>query len=158
LIALLDACAIIYQVEAAAPFHARLAALLGSARASHPDLELAVSRLSWIECRALRERQTEALARYDAFRRGRPSIVEITAEIVDVATAVTRRIRAQDARRSPGPALTAARDAVRHQRPGFHAHSGPRRAADLSRTARRQPRAQALRRRSGARRSTFVRA
>jgi predicted nucleic acid-binding protein len=91
LIALLDACAIIYQVEAAAPFHARLAALLGTARASHPDLELAVSRLSWIECRTkpLREREAEVLARYDAFLGAADlTIVEITAEIVDVATAV----------------------------------------------------------------------
>jgi predicted nucleic acid-binding protein len=91
LIAVLDACAIIYQVEAAAPFHARLAALLGTARASHPGLELAVSRLSWIECRTkpLREREAEVLARYDAFLGAADlTIVEITAEIVDVATAV----------------------------------------------------------------------
>ncbi|HET9041888.1 MAG TPA: PIN domain-containing protein [Burkholderiales bacterium] len=91
MIALLDACAIIYQIEAAVPFHARLASLLGTVRASQPDLQLAVSRLSWIECRAkpLRDRQAEVLARYDAFLGAADlMIVEITAEIVDIATAV----------------------------------------------------------------------
>jgi predicted nucleic acid-binding protein len=107
LIALLDACAIIYQVEAAAPFHARLAALLGTVRAAHPDLRLAVSRLSWIECRAkpLRERQAEILARYDSFLGAADlSVVEITAEIVDVATAV----RAEYGLRTPDAIQAAA--------------------------------------------------
>ncbi|MFO1361713.1 MAG: PIN domain-containing protein [Burkholderiales bacterium] len=100
MIALLDACAIIYQVEGVAPFQARLAALLGTLRAAHPGLGLAVSRLSWIECRTkpLRERQPHILARYDNFLNAADlAVVEITAEIVDVATA----LRAEHGLRTP---------------------------------------------------------
>jgi predicted nucleic acid-binding protein len=100
LIALLDACAIIYQVEAVAPFQARLAALLAALRGAHPDLGLAISRLSWIECRTkpLRERQPDILARYDTFLGASDLlVVEITAEIIDIATA----IRAEHGLRTP---------------------------------------------------------
>jgi predicted nucleic acid-binding protein len=100
LIALLDACAIIYQVEAVAPFQTRLAELLGTLRAGHPELGLAVSRLSWIECRTkpLRERQPDILARYDTFLSAVDLlVVEITAEIIDIATA----LRAEHGLRTP---------------------------------------------------------
>lgn len=91
MIALLDACAVIYQVEAVAPFQARLAECLAALRAAHPDLALAVSRMSWIECRAkpLREREREVLARYDAFLGASDLIaVDLTAELIDIATAL----------------------------------------------------------------------
>lgn len=100
MIALLDACAVIYQVEAVAPFQAHLAAVLGELRAAHPDLGLAVSRLSWIECRTkpLRERQPAVLARYDAFLGASDLlVVELTAEVIDVATA----LRAEYGLRTP---------------------------------------------------------
>jgi predicted nucleic acid-binding protein len=100
LIALLDACAVIYQVEAVAPFQARLAALLDALRTAHPGLVVAVSRLSWIECRTkpLRERQAEVLARYDAFLGASDLlVVELTAEVIDVATA----LRAEYGLRTP---------------------------------------------------------
>lgn len=100
MIVLLDACAIIYQVEGVAPFQARLAALLGALRTAEPDLRLAVSRLSWIECRTkpLRERQSAVLERYDAFLGAADLVVvEITAEIIDIATA----LRADHGLRTP---------------------------------------------------------
>lgn len=100
MIAFLDACAIIYQVEAVAPFQSRLASLLAALRAAEPTLGLAVSRLSWIECRAkpLRERQAELLARYDTFL-GADNlvVVELTADVVDFATA----LRAQHGLKTP---------------------------------------------------------
>jgi predicted nucleic acid-binding protein len=89
LIAFLDACAIIYQVEAVTPYQQRLAVLLRGVRTEHPDLELAVSRLSWIECRAkpLRDRQTEVLRRYDTFLAADDLVVvELLPSVIDAAT------------------------------------------------------------------------
>jgi predicted nucleic acid-binding protein len=100
LTAFLDACAILYQVEAVAPYHARLAALLGGLRQSEPGLAVAASRLSLLECRAqpLRARHADLLARYDAFLGADGLlIVEITAEVVDFATA----LRAESGLKTP---------------------------------------------------------
>lgn len=94
--AFLDACAIIYQVEAVAPYQARLAALLAALRRSEPGLVLVASRLSRIECRSkpLHERHAELLGRYDAFLGADGLlIVEITADVVDLATAIRAEFR-----------------------------------------------------------------
>jgi predicted nucleic acid-binding protein len=107
LIAFLDACAIIYQVEAVAPYHERFASLLGRWKAEEPALALAVSRLSWIECRTkpLRERQAELLARYDAFLGADDLIVvELSADVVDIATS----LRAEHGLRTPDALQAAA--------------------------------------------------
>ena len=100
--AFLDACAITYQVEGVAPYQARLATLLSALREAEPGLVLAVSRLSWIACRAkpLHERQSDVLARYDAFLGADGLlVVEITADVVDVATGMRAeyRLRTPDA-------------------------------------------------------------
>lgn len=107
MIAFLDACAIIYQVEAIAPYQERLASLLTGLRAADPALEIAVSRLSWIECRAklLRDRAAEVLARYDTFLTAdNLLVVEITPDVVDLATA----IRAEHGLRTPDSLQAAA--------------------------------------------------
>jgi predicted nucleic acid-binding protein len=96
LTAFLDACAIIDQVEAVPPFQARLAALLGALRGADPGLALAVSRLSWIECRSkpLQERVPDVLARYDAFLDADGLVViELTADLIDLATGMRAEYR-----------------------------------------------------------------
>ena len=46
----LDACIIIYWVECAQPFHAKLLAQLASIAEQHPKHLLTISRLSLLEC------------------------------------------------------------------------------------------------------------
>ncbi|HEY5997942.1 MAG TPA: PIN domain-containing protein [bacterium] len=96
----LDACVIIYQVEAAEPFYSRLARAVTSVRQAHGRLSWAVSRLSLMEClvRPLREHDTATLARYEEFFAARDlEIVELTPRVVDTAT----RLRASYGTRTP---------------------------------------------------------
>jgi predicted nucleic acid-binding protein len=95
----LDACAIIYRVEAIAPFHLRFDALLRDiAGAGEP--RLAVSRLSLLECRTkpLREGDAGLLACYDRFFDSAGlTIVELSPKVIDLAT----QIRAHFMLRTP---------------------------------------------------------
>jgi predicted nucleic acid-binding protein len=90
-IAFLDASAIIYLLEGAEPFAGRVRAELGHATQRHRSLGLAVSRLSWLECRVgpARARDAAALAAYDAFF-GRPDLgwIELSRTVVELATAI----------------------------------------------------------------------
>ena len=73
MIAFLDASALIYAVEGtpawAEALKQQLRQLAMADQASAGGLQLAISRLSWLECRVgpLRRRDGEALARFDAF-------------------------------------------------------------------------------------------
>jgi predicted nucleic acid-binding protein len=89
----LDACCIIYLVEAASPFHATIVSRLLRHQADAAS-RLITSRLSWLECRIrpLKDNDHKLLAAYDQlFAAKRMLIVEITAEVV--ANAATLRAR-----------------------------------------------------------------
>jgi len=99
-IAFLDANALIYLVEGAEPFAAKIKFALAQAAASHPNLGAAVSRLTWLECRIrpMRSGDHAVLAQYDAFF-ARPDLVwvELTRDVVELAT----EIRARHGLRTP---------------------------------------------------------
>jgi predicted nucleic acid-binding protein len=92
-IAFLDASAVIYAVEGEAVWaeavKRQLRQLAATAHASGGVLRLAVSRLSWLECRVgpLRRRDPTALERFEGFF-SRPDLqwVELTAAVVEQAT------------------------------------------------------------------------
>lgn len=89
----LDACSIIYLVEAESPFHAVVVRRLLEHQ-TDPASRLLTSRLSCLErrIRPVRDKDRSLLAAYDKlFGANRMLIVEITAEIV--ATATTLRAR-----------------------------------------------------------------
>ena len=96
MIAFLDASALIYPVEGqpawAEALKQQLRRLADEAAAD--GLQLAMSRLSWLECRVgpLRRRDLQALARFDAFFQ-RPDLewVELNSAVVEQAT----RLRAE---------------------------------------------------------------
>jgi len=90
-IAFLDASALIYLVEGAEPFASRTRVELARLAKRHRTLPVAVSRLSWLECRVqpARDNDLEALAAFDAFF-ARPDLtwLELTQEVVELATAI----------------------------------------------------------------------
>ena len=93
MIAFLDANAVIYAVEGtplwAEALKRQLRQLASADEASAGGLQLAISRLSWLECRVgpLRRRDAFALARFDAFFL-HPDLmwVEISGSVVEQAT------------------------------------------------------------------------
>ena len=104
MIAFLDASAVIYAVEGSAAWAEalkhQLRQLARSEEASMGGLQLAVSRLSWLECRVgpLRRRDAEALARFDTFFL-HPDLewVELSPAVVEQAT----HLRAEHNLRTP---------------------------------------------------------
>lgn len=102
MIAFLDASALIYMIEGAQPFANAAKAQLAELARVHPDLRLAVSRLTWLECRIrpMRENNGPVLARYDELF-DRPDLiwVELTRDVVELAAAVRVRhgLRTPDA-------------------------------------------------------------
>jgi len=103
-IAFLDASAVIYAVEGtpawAMALKQQLRQLAGSEQAFAEGLQLAISRLSWLECRVgpLRRRDAVALARFDAFFL-HPDLmwVELSGAVVEQATL----LRAEHTLRTP---------------------------------------------------------
>lgn len=96
----LDACVVIYWIEAADPFHSRLMTRLKELRKRAPEATFAVSRLSWIEClvKPLRDSDDDLVAEYRAFfRAGQLRVVELTADVVEHAAS----LRAQSAIKTP---------------------------------------------------------
>ncbi len=91
MIAFLDACAIIYRVEAVEPYLSKLKRSLVRLHGEGAPPAIAVSRLSLIECRVkpLRDRDQVTLGLYRAFFSA-PGlhIVELGPEIVDRATII----------------------------------------------------------------------
>ena len=104
MIAFLDASAVIYAVEGTAEWaeavKQQLRQLADSAEPSAGGLQLAISRLSWLECRIgpLRRRDADALARLEAFFL-HPDLewVELSAAVVEKAT----HLRAEHNLRTP---------------------------------------------------------
>lgn len=103
-IAFLDASAVIYAVEGteawAEALKQQLRQLAKAADTSAGGLQLAISRLSWLECRLgpLRRRDAEALSRFDAFFL-HPDLewVELSRAVVEQAT----QLRAEHNLRTP---------------------------------------------------------
>ena len=91
MIVFLDASALIYLIEGSQPFAGRARAELARLTRKHGDLEIAVSRLAWLECRVrpARDNDLQTLVFYDAFFE-RPDLqwVELTREVVELATAI----------------------------------------------------------------------
>lgn len=87
MILFLDACALIYRFEGAPRFRSAVTALIAQLTAGQTVVELAVSRLSVLECRVkpLREGNSALLKRYDDFFAA-VHIVELSATVVDLAT------------------------------------------------------------------------
>ena len=102
MIVFLDANAVIYLIEAAQPFANNVRDQLTTLAAEHPQLTLALSRLSWLECRVgpLKRNDQETLARYDSFF-CQPDLVwvELSREVVEKATLLRSRygLRTPDA-------------------------------------------------------------
>jgi predicted nucleic acid-binding protein len=96
----LDACAIIYRIEAVAPFDRRFTGFIEQLATEGKYGPLIISRLSFLECRIkpLRDADQELLARYDGFFRAKDLlVVELTKEVVEQAT----RLRARHGLRTP---------------------------------------------------------
>jgi predicted nucleic acid-binding protein len=88
----LDACALIYRFEGAAPFRTAAMDLITQLTAQQASGELAVSRLSVLECRVkpLREGNAALLKRYDDFFAA-VHILELSSAVVDAATHLRAR-------------------------------------------------------------------
>jgi len=83
----LDACALIYRFEGSAAFRTAAIDLITQLTQGQPVPELAVSRLSLLECRVkpLREGNTDLLKQYDNFFAA-IQVVELSAAVVELAT------------------------------------------------------------------------
>ena len=102
MIAFLDASALIYLIEGKEPFSGKVRKELSALAKRHPDLGLAVSRLTWLECRVgpMKTNDSEALALFDAFF-ARPDLtwIELSRDVIELAAAVRvrHRLRTPDA-------------------------------------------------------------
>lgn len=94
MIAFFDASALIYLIEGSEPFVGRVRSQLAVLSQAHPDVEAAVSRLSWLECRVgpMKHDNAAALALFDAFF-ARPDLVwvELNRDVVELATVIRVR-------------------------------------------------------------------
>lgn len=91
MIAFFDASALIYLIEGAEPFAAKVRKELAAAARKHPDLAAAMSRLSWLECRVgpMKGNDSATLAAFDAFFARTDLVwVELTRDVVELATAI----------------------------------------------------------------------
>lgn len=88
----LDACTLIYRFEGSVPFRTAAINLVTQLTGQQASVELAVSRLSVLECRVkpLREGNAALLKRYDDFFAA-VHIVELSAPVVDAATHLRAR-------------------------------------------------------------------
>lgn len=89
----LDACSIIYLIEAASPFHGVVASRL-LLQQSDPAADLVTSRLARLECRTkpLREGDVSLLAAYERFFAARRLVLgELTQAVIERATELRAR-------------------------------------------------------------------
>ncbi len=99
----LDACIVIYWVEASEPFYSTLLSKLEHINKEYPHHTLAVSRLSLLEClvKPLQEKNEKMLGIYKKFfELPGLSMIEINAQVVDIATtlrAYHKKLRTPDA-------------------------------------------------------------
>ena len=89
--AFFDTSALIYLIEGKEPFAGKVRKVLAAATRKHPDLGVAVSRLTWLECRVgpMKANDSLTLAAFDAFFY-RPDLlwVELSREVVELAAAI----------------------------------------------------------------------
>ena len=102
MIAFFDASALIYLLEGKAPFADRVRSELKTLAQEHPGMRVAVSRLSWLECRVgpMKADDAAALSLYDAlFARADLAWVELDRTVVELAAAIRARhgLRTPDA-------------------------------------------------------------
>lgn len=102
MIAFFDSCALIYLIEGNEPFASGVRKQLADIVQTDPDLQVAVSRLSWLECRGgpMKKNNTSVLAQYDAFFARSDLIwVEVSQNVIELATAIRIRhgLRTPDA-------------------------------------------------------------
>jgi predicted nucleic acid-binding protein len=101
-LAFLDASALIYLMEGREPFADSVRTRLQGLAIQYPDLGVALSRLTWLECRVgpMKTNDRDTLSRYDAFF-ARPDLrwVELTRDVVELAAVVRVRhgLRTPDA-------------------------------------------------------------
>jgi predicted nucleic acid-binding protein len=84
----LDACIVIYWIEASDPLRTRLTARLHALREQAPDATFAVSRLSWLECmvKPLRDNDEALANEYRAFfEAGQLKVLELTPPVIERA-------------------------------------------------------------------------
>lgn len=95
MIAFLDANALIYLIEGEAALAAGVRAKLQALAVAYPDLRIALSRLSWLECRVgpIKAGSPERLARFDAFFQ-QPDLVwvELERSVLELATELRGRL------------------------------------------------------------------
>lgn len=88
MIIFLDACAIIYIIEATEPFYSTIQTTLSGIISENPNTSIAISRLSIIEClvHPLRQQDTLTIGQYRSFfTRQDLQIIELTSEVIEKA-------------------------------------------------------------------------
>lgn len=94
MIAFLDANALIYRIEGQEPQASAVQSELSRLSRAHPGLRVALSRLSWLECRIgpMRRNDSATLARFDAFF-ALPDLIwlEMDCKAVELAAAIRAR-------------------------------------------------------------------
>lgn len=100
MIVFLDACAIIYWMEGAAPWSDRLNRTLIQLRKVHNDPPVAASALSRLECcvKPMRERDAALLRRYDRFF-DQPELVRVP--VNDQVLQIATQLRAESGLATP---------------------------------------------------------
>ena len=91
MILFLDACIVIYWIEAPDPFHACLMARLRALHEQATDATFDVSRLSWLECmvKPLRDKDQDLVDEYRRFfDAGQLQVVELGAPVIERATSL----------------------------------------------------------------------
>ena len=100
--AFLDTSALIYLMEGAESVASKLRGRLALLAQQHPDTAIALSRLTWLECRVgpLKSQDGATLRRYDDFF-ARPGLrwIELSQTVVELATVIRVRhgLRTPDA-------------------------------------------------------------
>ena len=105
MIAFFDSCALIYLIEGNEPFASAVRQQLAGYAQTYPNMQVAVSRLSWLECRVgpMKRNNASVLAQYDAFfARSDLRWIEVSQDVIELATAIRVRhgLRTPDALRA----------------------------------------------------------
>ena len=102
MLAFLDASALIYLTEGKEPFATSARGTLQGLATRHPSLRVALSRLTWLECRIapMKANDSSTLRQYDSFfAKADLQWVELTRDVVELAAVVRVRhnLRTPDA-------------------------------------------------------------
>ena len=91
MIAFFDASALIYLIESKEPFASKVRKELATSTRKHPDLGVAVSRLTWLECRVgpMKTNDSATLMAFDTFFARADLIwMELTRNVVELAAVI----------------------------------------------------------------------